>query len=57
MVTSKEKIKDILNFVQKVIKVDKLFMTCLKQELEYLVIIAQTEGAKEVKNMILGEKE
>lgn len=57
MATSKEKIKDILNFVQKVIKVDKLFMTCLKQELEHLVIIAQTEGAKEVKNMILGEKE
>ena len=50
---SKEKIKDILDFVQKVIKVDKLFMTCLKQELEYLVVIAQTEGIKEAKDMIL----
>lgn len=52
---SEEKIKDILDLVQKVIKVDKLFMTCLKQELEYLVVIAQTEGIKEAINMILGE--
>ena len=52
---SKEKIKDILDFIQKVIKVDKLFMACLKQELEYLVVIAQAEGIKEAKDMILGE--
>lgn len=52
---SKEKIKDILDFVQNVIKVDKLFMTCLKQKLELLVAIAQAEGIKEAKDMILGE--
>jgi hypothetical protein len=30
-------------------------MTCLKQELELLVAIAQTEGIKEAIDMILGE--
>ena len=55
MATSKERIKDILDFVQNVIKVDKLFMTCLEQKLELLVAIAQAEGIKEAKDMILGE--
>lgn len=52
---SKEKIKDILDFVQNVIEVDWSFMMCLRQELELLVAIAQTEGIKEAKEIILGE--
>ena len=54
---SKEKIKDILGFVQNVTETDWGFMMCLKQELEHLVIIAQAEGIKEAKDMILGEIE
>lgn len=52
---SKEKIKDILDFVQNATEADWGFMMCLKQELERLVIIAQTEGIKEAKEIILGE--
>ena len=45
--TSKEKIKDILDWVQSTADVSWGFMCCLKQDLEGLVIIAQTEGIKE----------
>ena len=50
--TSKEKIKDILAFVQNSMDVDWGFMCCLKQDLEGLVIIAQTEGIKEAHNVL-----
>ena len=48
--TSKEKIKDILDWVQTN-DADWHFMQCLKQELEILVVIAQTEGIKEAHNI------
>ena len=50
--TSKEKITDILTFVQNVTDSDWGFMMCLKQDLEHLVVIAQTEGVKEAKNAL-----
>lgn len=45
--TSKEKIKDILNWIQNTTDADWNFLCCLKQDLEGLAIIAQTEGVKE----------
>lgn len=50
--TSKEKINDILAFVQNSMDVDWGFMQYLKQDLEGLVIIAQTEGIKEAHNAL-----
>lgn len=50
--TSKEKIKDILDWVQSTMEVNWGFMACLKQDLEHLVVIAQTEGVKEVKEAL-----
>ena len=46
--TSKEQIKDILDWVQSSVEVSWGFMTCLKQELESLVLTAQNEGVLEV---------
>lgn len=50
--TSKEKIKDILDWVQSIMCVDWGFMCCLRQDLENLVVIAQTEGVKEAKDAL-----
>ena len=50
--TSKEKIKDILNFVQSATDADLGIMCCLRQDLEHLVIIAQTEGVKEARDAL-----
>lgn len=49
--TSKEKITEILNWVQDSY-IDWNFMRGLKQDLEELVIIAQTEGVKEAKDAL-----
>lgn len=49
---SKEKIKDILDWVQSTADVNWSFMCCLKQDLEYLVTIAQTEGVKEARDAL-----
>lgn len=49
--TSKEKITSILNWVQDSY-IDWNFMRGLKQDLEELVIIAQTEGVKEAKDAL-----
>lgn len=49
--TSKEKITTILNWVQTSY-IDWNFMRGLKQDLEELVIIAQTEGVKEAKDAL-----
>ena len=53
--TSKEKIGEILDWVQNATCIDWNFMRCLKQDLEHLVDIAQLEGVKEVK-VILEEE-
>lgn len=50
--TSKEKIKDILDWVQSTADVNWGFMMCLKQDLEHLVTIAQTEGVKEARDAL-----
>lgn len=50
--TSKEKIKDILDWVQSTSDVGWGFMCCLKQDLEHLVVIAQTEGVKEARDAL-----
>ena len=50
--TSKEKIGEILDWVQNATCIDWNFMRCLKQDLEHLVDIAQLEGVIEVKNMM-----
>ena len=50
--TSKEKIKDILDWVQSTADVEWGFMCCLKQDLEHLVIISQTEGVKEARDAL-----
>lgn len=50
--TSKEKVTDILDFVQNVTDADWGFMQCLKQDLEHLVVIAQTEGVKEARDAL-----
>lgn len=50
--TSKEKIKDILDWVQSATDVEWGFMCCLKQDLERLVLIAQTEGVNEARDAL-----
>ena len=50
--TSKEKIKDILDWVQNTTDADWNFLRCLKEDLEGLVIISQTEGIKEARDVI-----
>lgn len=50
--TSKEKIKDILDWVQNTADVNWGIMQCLKQDLEHLVAIAQTEGVKEARDAL-----
>ena len=50
--TSKEKIKDILNFVQNETGAGRGFMLCLQSSLDNLAIIAQTEGIKEARDAI-----
>lgn len=52
MMTSKEKIKDILYWMQNTTDADWNFLRCLKQDLEHLVIIAQTEGVKEARDVL-----
>ena len=52
MMTSKEKIKDSLDWVQSTADVNCGFMRCLKQDLEHLVTIAQTEGVKEARDAL-----
>ena len=52
MMTSKEKIKDILNWIQSATDADWNFLRCLKQDLELLVTIAQTEGVKEARDAL-----
>lgn len=42
--TSKEKINDILDWVQNTMEVNWSFMACLKQDLKDLVVIAQDEA-------------
>ena len=50
--TSKEKIKDTLDWIQNTTDADWNFLRCLKQDLELLVTIAQTEGVKEVRDAL-----
>lgn len=50
--TSKEKIKDILDWIQNTTDADWGLMCCIKQDLEHLVIIAQTEGVKEARDAL-----
>lgn len=50
--SSQQKINDILDWVQNTRDVDWGFMCCLKQDLEQLVIIAQTEGIKEAQDAL-----
>ena len=50
--TSKEKIKDILDWMQNTTDADWTFLQCLKQDLERLVVISQTEGIKEAHDVI-----
>ena len=50
--TSKEKIKEILDWMQSTTDADWNFMQCLKQELEKLMVIAQTEGIQEARDAI-----
>ena len=52
MMTSKEKIKDILDWMQNTTDADWNFLCCLKQDLEHLVTIAQTEGVKEARDAL-----
>ena len=50
--TSKEKMNEILEYVQNVTNADWGFMMCLKQDLEGLITIAQIEGIKEAKDAL-----
>lgn len=50
--SSQQKINDILDWVQNTRDVDWGFMCCLKQDLEHLVIIAQTEGVEEAQDAL-----
>ena len=50
--TSTEKIKDILDWIQNTTDADWNFMQCLKQDLEKLVVIAQTEGIEEARDVL-----
>lgn len=52
MMTSKEKMKEILDFVQNATDADWGFMMCLKQDLAGLIIIAQTEGVQEARDAL-----
>ena len=52
MMASKEKIKDILDWMQNTTDADWNFLQCLKQDLENLVVIAQTEGIKEAHDVM-----
>lgn len=45
--TSKEKIKEILGWIQDTTDADWNFLMCLKQDMEHLVTISQIEGIKE----------
>ena len=50
--TSKEKIKDILDWIQNTTDADWNFLSCLKQDLEHLATIASLEGVYEAKNAL-----
>ena len=50
--TSKEKIKDILDWIQSTTDADWIFLCCLKQDLEHLATIAQIEGVKEARDAL-----
>ena len=50
--TSKEKISNILDWVQSTTDADWGFMQCLKQDLEHLTTIAQIEGVKEARDAL-----
>ena len=50
--TSKEKIRDILDWMQSNTDADWNFLCCLKQSLEHLVTIAQIEGVKEARDAL-----
>ena len=50
--TSKEKIKDIIDWIQNTTDADWNFLRCLKQDLEHLVTISQIEGIKEAKDAL-----
>ena len=50
--TSKEKIKEILGWIQDTTDADWNFLQCLKQDLEHLVTIAQIEGVKEARDAL-----
>lgn len=50
--TSKEKIKDILDWIQNTTDADWNFLQCLKQDLEGLAVISQTEGIKEAHDIM-----
>ena len=52
MMTSKEKIKDILDWMQNTTDADWSFLRCLKQDLENLVVIAQIEGIREAGDIL-----
>lgn len=44
--------ENILDFVRTLVDVDYGIMSCLKHDLESLVIIAHTEGIKEVRDAL-----
>lgn len=50
--TSNEKMTEILGFVKNVTGDDWGFMMCLKQDLEHLIVIAQTEGVREARDAL-----
>lgn len=50
--TSKEKMKEILDWVQNTGDVNWGFMRGLQQDLEHLVVIAQTEGVREARDAL-----
>ena len=50
--TSKEKIKDILDWMQSNTDADWNFLRGLKADLEHLVTIAQIEGVKEARDAL-----
>lgn len=52
METSKEKIEEILDWVQNASCIDWQFMRCLQQDLELLVAIAKREGVEETENIL-----
>ena len=50
--TSKEKIKEILGWIQDTTDADWNFLQCLKADMEHLITIAQIEGIKEAHNAL-----